>query len=133
MGWNNNTLRKTLWLAFIGATALAVVLSFVWFGNQGAILTLISSLCLALGFGITEALVGVFTGVKKANTSAIALLFLAKLGWWLGLFMLSRHYPPGTEIPIAMGLGAFLLALFIASLSHFGWPKISDGKSAGDP
>lgn len=120
------SLRKAIGLGLLGFTFAGTAFSFWKFGPTGAIVTLISVLCLASGFWITEALVGVFTGVKKANATAIGLLFLGKLGWWALLFFLSRSYPPGSEFPIAIGMGAFLLSLLVGVISQYGWPKISD-------
>jgi len=127
------TLRKNIVFSLTATTVVAVALSFWLFNPTAGAVTLISVLCLALGFWLTEGLVGVMTGVKQANGTAIGLLFLGKLAWWGLLFWLTRVYPPGTEIPIAFGLGAFLLALLIATIGHFGWPKISDAKGLGEP
>lgn len=121
-------LRRSLVLALLLLTAIAAGASGWIYGAKGAAVTAISALCLALGFWLTEGLVGVMTGVKRANGTAIGLLFLGKLAWWGGLFWMARAYPKGFENSIALGLGAFLLALLIAAISHFGWPKISDGK-----
>jgi len=127
------TLRRNIRLTLLVTTVLSAGLSaWAWGPTSGAV-TFISALCLALGFWITEGLVGVMTGVKTANGTAIALLFMAKLAWWGGLFWLARVYPPGTESAIALGMGAFLISLLVASISHFGWPKISDGKGVGEP
>jgi hypothetical protein len=119
-------LRKAIGLSLLGATVLGMGLSFWAFGPLGALVTAIAALCLALGFWITENLVGCLAGVKKANATAIALLFLGKLAWWVALFALARVYPRGMEFPIAIGIGAFLLALLIGGVSQYGWPKISD-------
>lgn len=94
---------------------------------QRALVLEISCLCLALGFWITEMLIGVFTTVKKANASAIVLLFLGKILWWGTLFWCSRHIAPGMEAAVASGIGIFLAALLLSSIQHYGMPRISDG------
>jgi hypothetical protein len=126
-------LRRNIRITLLVTTLLVAGLSFWLWGAESAGVTFVASLCLALGFWVTEGLVGVMAGVKTANGTAIALLFAAKLAWWGGLFWLARVYPPGTESAIALGMGAFLLSLLSASISHFGWPKISDGKGVGEP
>ncbi len=90
-------------------------------------------LCLALGFWITEMLIGVFTQVKKANPTAIALLFFGKLAWWASIFVGARHLPRGLDAAVALGIGVFLLALLIASIRHYGMPRISDGNPPSHP
>jgi hypothetical protein len=119
-------LRRAIVFSLLAATALGMGLSFWKFGSLGALVTAVAALCLALGFWITENLVGCLAGVKKANATAIGLLFLGKLGWWVGLFALAKTYPRGMEVPIAIGIGAFLLALLMGGISQYGWPKISD-------
>jgi hypothetical protein len=126
MNLNWKKLREAIAWCLLGYTLAGVAVSYGKFGPIESGITAITALCLALGFWITEMLVGVLTGVKKANTTAIALLFLGKLAWWAALFGLSRYYPAGTEVPIAIGMGAFILALVTGVLSQYGWPKISD-------
>jgi hypothetical protein len=133
MSDNWKKLRRNLQLALLVAAAIAAFLGGWVDGIPGAMVAVATLLCLALGFWLTEGLVGVMTGIKKANGTAIGLLFLGKLLWWGSIFWLSRQYPPGTESSIAVGLGAFLLALLIASIGHFGWPKISDAQTPGEP
>lgn len=128
MNENWKKLKKALFISVLLSTVILSGVSAYFYGPVGGAATLISSLCIALGFWITEGLIGVFTGVKRANPTAMGLLVLGKFGWWGLLFALARYHPPGTEIPIAIGLGAFLLSLVITALSHFGWPQISDVK-----
>jgi len=126
-------LRRSIRITLLVTALLAAGLSFWLWGSASGAVTFVSALCLALGFWVTEGLVGVMTGVKTANGTAIVLLFAAKLAWWGGLFWLAQVYPPGIESAIALGMGAFLVSLLVASIGHFGWPKISDGKGAGEP
>lgn len=126
MNLNWKKLRVAIARALLAFTLAGMAISYWKFGPMAAVVTGGASLCLALGFWITELIVGVLTGVKKANSTAIGLLFLGKLGWWAALFALSRYYPAGTEIPIAIGMGAFILAMVAGVLSQYGWPKISD-------
>jgi hypothetical protein len=126
-------LRRNLLITLAAVTLAASIGSATFFGLSGGVVTAISVLCLASGFWLTENLVGVMTGVKRANGTALGLLFMGKIGWWGLLFWLARIYPPGAEVPIAIGMGAFLLSLFASALFHFGIPKISEGKEVGDP
>ena len=102
-------------------------------GFSAGIAVAATSFCLALGFWLTESLIGVMTGVKVANSTAIGLLFLGKLGWWGLVFWLSRHYPPGHEGAIAAGIGAFLLSLLAGVISIYGMPKLSDANAPREP
>lgn len=130
------TLRRTILLSLALTTLSLAALSLSLYGLGGGVITFLGSLCLASGFWLTEGLVGVMTGTKRANPTAIALLFLGKIAWWVALFVLSRKLPTGMEVPVALGVGAFLLALLAGAISLFGWPKmteVSDGKGAGEP
>jgi len=126
MNLNWKKLRRAIAWSFLVFTLAGMGISYWKFSLSAAWVTTGAALCLALGFWITEMLVGVLTGVKKANTTAIGLLFLGKLAWWGALLVLSRYYPAGMEIPIAIGMGAFILAMVTGVLSQYGWPKISD-------
>ncbi len=119
-------LLTQLYISIVICAVLAFGASFYLFGIIGGFISFGSALCLALGFWLTESLVGIMTGVKKANSSAIGLLFLGKLGWWLGIFFAARLIPAGSEKALAIGFGSFLLAILVAAISHFGLPKISD-------
>lgn len=110
----------TFWLALTGG------LAFWQWGAREAMAVLLSALCLALGLWVTELLVSIFMGVRKANATAILLLFTGKILWWGSLFFASRYLPPGLEKPIALGIGAFLLAMVCTGFAHYGMPKISD-------
>jgi hypothetical protein len=78
-------------------------------------------------------LIGVFTQTVRANPTAIMLLFMGKLGWWAGLIVAARHLPHGYEGPVGLGMCAFLLAVVIAMIQHYGMPRISDGKHPDSP
>jgi hypothetical protein len=119
-------LLNQVYISIVVLTILVFGLSFYLFGITSGIISAGSVLCLALGFWLTESLVGVMTGVKKANSTAIGLLFLGKLGWWVGIFFAARLIPTGSEKALAMGFGSFLLAILAGALYHFGLPKISD-------
>lgn len=130
---NWNSAKRTLLLLLIAFGLVATAFSWWRWGTPHAITSLAAILCLALGFWITEMLIGVFTRVKRANPTAIGLLFLAKLGWWGILFYGARHLPAGHDGAVAVGLGTFLLALLFATLRHYGMPRISDAESPRDP
>lgn len=119
--------KKTLLACFVAFAVMAGVLSFTIWGFSPALTTMGVVLCLALGFWITELLIGVFTQTIRANPTAVVLLFLGKLGWWGTLFVAARHMPPGYDRPVGLGIGAFLLALFVGMIRHYGMPRISDG------
>ena len=125
--------RKSFALMLLLSVLVAGGFSYGQWGAQRAVTTIGAILCLALGFWITEMLIGVFTRVKRANATAIGLLFLAKLAWWGGLFYGARHLPAGHDGAVALGLGAFLLALLFASIGHYGMPRISDSENPRDP
>lgn len=115
-------------LGWVLLVVVAIATSFMWLkeGWTAGLVTLLAALCLALGLWVTELLVGVFVGVKKANPTAIALLMAAKFGWWGAIFLGSRHVPAGHETAIALGIGAFLVALLVTGIFYFGMPKIAD-------
>jgi hypothetical protein len=121
------------------AVALAVLVvadavgAFVLWGSSGAMVSVAALLCLALGFWITERLIAVFTRTSTANPTAIVLLLFGKLLWWGALFYGARHLPAGMDKPVALGIGAFLIALLIAMLRHYGMPRISDGNPPSAP
>lgn len=119
-------LKKTLWISVFLWSALAVAASIYFWGPKAGGIAILGSLCLASGFYITELLIGVMTGVKKANPTAIGLLGVGKLGWWAGLFWLSRHISSETQMPLALGMGAFLVSILTVVLLQYGMPKISD-------
>lgn len=125
--------KKSLLLALLAMSVLGTGFSWWKWGADRAFTSAASILCLALGFWITEMLIGVFTRVKQANATAVGLLFLAKLGWWWALFVGAKHLPPGHDGAVAVGLGGFLLALLLASLRHYGMPSISDAEDSRDP
>lgn len=119
----------TLGIFGVAATAF----SYWYFQPLSGVVTFATICCLALGFWLTEMLVGVFTRVKQANPTAIVLLFTGKIVWWGGIFVLSKQIEPGHEGAIAIGMGTFLLALLVGGISHYGLPKISDAKTSGEP
>lgn len=124
------TQQKTQWIKkfyiFLGIwTAIAVAASAFFLGLLAAPITLLGAGLLAAGFKITELLVAVLTGVRKANGTAIALLFFLKLSWWGALFFLSKILKSGDVYPLALGFGAFLAALVSSVLYSVGLPKIS--------
>jgi hypothetical protein len=116
-------IKKTFLQTLAGLTALAAALSFWLWGPLAALLTLCAVLFLAAGFWITESLIGVFARVKKVSPTAAIFLFTGKLLWWGSLFVASRRVPQGLELSVALGMGAFLLALVLAVLSHAYLPK----------
>lgn len=94
-------------------------------GLKAAAITALSALCLALGLWFTENLVAVFTKVKTANPTAMVLLVMGKMLWWVGLFLLMRSLPRGQEFALSLGFGSFLFALLCVGLAQAEWPKIS--------
>lgn len=116
-------------LAFLLLLELAVGsgVAFWFWGLKGALAFALSLLCLASGFWLTEMLIGVFTRVKTANPAAISLLVSGKVLWWAALFLGARRLPPQLGGAVALGVGAFLTALFFSSIRHCGIPRISDG------
>ena len=125
--------RHTLLWSLAAGALVSSGLSY-WLWDQSSVITTeLSLLCLALGFWVTEMLVGVFTRVKKANATAITLLLLAKLGWWAALFWGAKRIPHGHDGAVALGIGSFLLALLFSTLKHYGMPTISDVETPRDP
>ena len=117
---------------FLGILAAWSLLALVGSAYAHGLSTLhgvaLGVILLGLGFKITEVLISVLTGVRSANASAIGLIFLAKIGWWALLFAVSRFLPSSLEMPLAMGIGAFLLSVLSLVVYLFGMPKISAPK-----
>jgi hypothetical protein len=111
---------------------VATGLAYYLWGASTAAAALIAVAVLAAGLRITELLLAVFTKVREANSSAIALLFMAKLAWWGFIFWLSKHVSKEMLPGIALGFGAFLLAVLSLGLWLFGIPKISPPRSTGE-
>lgn len=125
--------RHTLLWSLMGGALLCGALAYWLWGLDSVITTEFSLLCLALGFWVTEMLVGIFTKVKKANATAIALLLFVKLAWWAAIFWGAKRIPHGHDGAVALGIGTFLLALLFSTLKHYGMPTISDVENPRDP
>jgi hypothetical protein len=126
-------IEKTIQLVLLVFGGVALGFSIYYWGLWAVIPTALGLLCLALGFKITELLVAILSGVRKANPSAIAILFLFKLIWWGALFWGSKRAPVEWQKPFALGLGVFLLSLLIGGLRHYGLPKISEANDPREP
>jgi len=124
-------LAKRVFLATL-CVGLSIGTGFLFWksGPLAAAWGLGSALCLALGLVITENLVAVFTGVKKANTIAMVFLLSFKLMWWGIIFWAGSRVPPEQKLSLIVGAGVFLLALFAMGLSMAEWPKSIDEKDA---
>jgi hypothetical protein len=120
------SVRKTMLTALAICMLLSVIGSCLFWGAFAGIITLTSILCLALGLWVTELLIAVLTGVRKANPTAILLLFTGKFLWWGGLIMGAKYLAPGNEKPIALGIVAFLVSILVTGITHYGMPKISE-------
>lgn len=120
-------------ISLVVGMILGGALSYYLWGATAALATEGAALCLALGFWLTEMLIGVFTQVKTANGTAIGLIFFGKLAWWGSIFYAAKHMPKGLEQPLGLGFGIFLFALVAAALNHFGMPRISDANPPSDP
>ena len=119
---------------FLGAwTLLALGIGAYFFPVNLLPFVILGAVALLSGFKLTELLVSVLTGVRKANPAAIALIFFLKLLWWLALFLISRKITQPMIAPLGLGFAAFLLALLSAALQVFGLPKISAPKNPTDP
>ncbi|RZA04876.1 MAG: hypothetical protein EOP11_14100 [Proteobacteria bacterium] len=116
-------LKKTFLQTVGGFAVLGAALSFWLWGSLGAILTLCAIVFLVVGFWITENLIGIFAKVKTVSPTMAIFLFTGKLLWWGALFVFSRRVPAGLELCVAIGMGAFLLSLVLAVLSHAYLPK----------
>jgi len=123
-GWQKKFYILCLFWALVAIVAYCVLFSY-----QSAHYVVIGALVLLIGFKITEYLVAILTGVRRANGTAIALLFLAKLTWWVGLFLLSKKIPQGMGIAISFGLASFLCAVLTFPALMIGLPKISPANS----
>lgn len=117
------SLKKTFLQTLAGLLVLGAALSFWLWGPTAAFLTLCAAAFLLAGLWITENLIGVFARVKTVSPTMAIFLFTGKLLWWGALFVLSRRIPAGLELSVAIGMGAFLLALVLAVLSHSYLPK----------
>jgi hypothetical protein len=113
---------------FLGAILGGSLCFWLW-GQPSAIACIAALLCLALGFWITELLISALTGVKKLNVPALVMLISGKFAWWASLFLGAKHLPHGVEGGVAIGLGAFLLAVVLSGLSQYGVPRISNGNT----
>lgn len=126
-------IKKTIQLVLLILGVLALGFAVFYWGLWAITPTALGLLCLALGFKITELLVAILSGVRSANPSAIAILFLCKFLWWGALFWGSKRAPMEWQKPFALGLGVFLLSLLIGGLRHYGLPKISEANDPGEP
>ncbi len=129
--WKN--VRGTLLWCLVAGAFLNGGISFWLWGSESVFTAEAAFLCLALGFWLTEMLLGVFSGVKRANATAIALLFIAKVAWWVALFWAANRIPPGHNRAVALGVGTFLVALLVSTFKHFGMPTISDEETNREP
>jgi len=126
-------MRRTIFLMLALGAAVGGVGVFWLLGPTHSLVTLVTILCFALGFWVTELLIGILTRLKTANASAILLLLVAKFAWWGGLFYAAKYLPADLKIGVAIGMGVFLLSLLLAGLGQFGFPRISDGKPPSNP
>ncbi len=113
------TRRTFIFFLLVGALGSGAVAYRIW-GIHGFLAAESVELCLALGLWITERLIGVFTSLRPANPTNIALLFLGKLGWWAAIILGAKHLPPGLDGAVGLGIGTFLLALFASTFCHYG-------------
>jgi hypothetical protein len=129
--WNH--VKRTMGLALLVAGIVSGGATYFFWGARAVVVDEVVILCLASGFWITERLVGIFTLTRKANPTAILLLFTGKLAWWATLIVAARRLPPGLDGAVGLGMGAFLLALVAAMLRHYGMPRISEGNPPRAP
>ncbi len=122
-----NWQKKFYKIALASLVGAGIVAAYLW-EPKAAIYAVLSSAVLLTGFKITELLIAVLTGVRKANTTAIALLFMAKLAWWVSLFVLSKNIPAEMRGAVGIGFGSFLCAASSMALFSFGLPSISAEK-----
>ena len=118
-------------IALVFALIAGAFAGYFW-GISSALACLLAALCLSAGLRITELLIAVFTRVREANSSAIGLLFFAKLAWWILLFWLSKHLSKALLPGVALGLASFLLSMLALGLWLFGIPKISPVRGTGE-
>lgn len=118
--------RQTLLGWLLATLVIAGFASAYFWGIKAAGMVCGTALFLAFGLWITELLMGVLSGVRKANPPAIVLLMAGKLLWWGALILAAKRMPAGNELPIATGIGAFLVAIVITGISHYGMPRISE-------
>jgi hypothetical protein len=124
----NSTLLSSLGCGLL----LAVLISYFFYELEGAIVTGIAFLCLALGLWITQLLTRAFTGVKKQSPAVLVLLFTGKLLWWASLFILSKKITPAQQWPVMIGFLFFLIAITLAGVLHYGFPGKSSESKLGD-
>jgi hypothetical protein len=125
--------KRTLALCLLVATGAGGALAFRLWGPTGAGVFLAGLLCLASGLWVTERLIAVFLGTRKANPTALVFLMTGKVLWWGALFFASRRLPVGYDGAVGLAIGAFLLALLIATVRHYGMPRISEGNPPSSP
>jgi hypothetical protein len=104
--------------------AIAVLLSGYLYSNVGILYAFVSIGLMTLGLKITQALVALMTGLAKANTLGVLIIFTAKLAWWFALFGLSQLVEARFALAIALGVGAFLLSILSTAIWLNGAPKI---------
>lgn len=122
-------LAKKVFLAvlFLGLT-VGTALLYWQTGPVGAAWGFGTALCMALGLLLTENLVAVFTGIKKANAVAMIFLLSFKLLWWGIIFWAGSRVPADQRVAVLVGAGVFLLSLVAMGLSLAEWPKSIDRK-----
>lgn len=113
-------------------TTIALLAAAFFFPLPRLIAVAAGVLCLAAGLKITELLISIFTGLRKANATALVLLVFLKLAWWAALFWGARHVSQETASALGIGFGAFLLSVLTLGLRVFGMPKIFPEAGSGD-
>jgi hypothetical protein len=127
---NNKLWKRPLLISFVVWGAVVATSTFYIFNSQALYFSLGAYILMAFGFKVTEMLVALFTGMVKANTSGVALVFSLKICWW-GLIVIAAQYiAPSQTFYIATGIGGFLLAILSTVIFAQGLPKFYSADKA---
>lgn len=79
--------------------------------------------CLA-GYYMLEIIALIFSNQRKANFTAVVLVFLGKLAWWALAILAIFYVQAAAKLPIALGCAAFFLAIIGNLFWSIGRPAI---------
>ena len=117
-------LERRFWLAYAAFALTGAAVVAYLFHWTGLAIYVIGIVGFAAEFKLLAIIVGLITLQVKANPAMIALIFIGKLGIWIGLVGAPFWLPQGHGWSFASSAIAFLLALFVLLVFHGGLPRL---------